>query len=196
MSEGNRRVGPEAAKSYAARRESGFFDRYLSGAAILDIGYRGADLEALPITENAIGIGLDYPGYDGLTLPFPDHSQDAVFSSHCLEHLPNPEQTIREWYRVTKIGGFIIIIVPHQFLYEKKLVPPSKWSDEHLRFYTPATLLKEVELALRPNSYRVRRLADNDLWFDYGIGPEEHSFGCYEIELVLQKIPLPAWKLA
>lgn len=191
----DRRVSGEAAKTYSLRQKTGFFDRYLRGSAVLDIGFLGGNSEAVPITEAAIGIDLGYPGYDGITLPFPDVSQDSVFSSHCLEHIQSPVQALREWFRVTKIGGFIIIIVPHQFLYEKKLNPPSNWSDEHLRFYTPASLLFEIEIALKPNSYRIRHLCDNDMWFDYNIGPDRHSFGCYEIELVLEKIQCPNWIL-
>lgn len=193
--DGARKVIGEAAKTYALRRASGFFDRYLRGDAVLDIGYRGGESEAAPITETAIGVDLDFPGYDGLILPFADASQDAVFSSHCLEHVVDAIRALREWYRVTKIGGFIVIIVPHQFLYEKKS-PPSNWSQDHRRFYTPASLLSEIETALQPNSYRIRHFCDNDLWFDYTIGPDRHSAGCYEIELVLEKIELPPWKFA
>lgn len=196
VSEEIRKVSGEVEKTYALRRASGFFDRYLCGAAVLDIGYRGGNSEAVPITESAIGVDLDFPGYDGMTLPFADASQDTVFSSHCLEHIPDSIGALRDWYRVTKVGGFLVIIVPHQFLYEKKLGMPSNWSEEHLRFYTPASLLSEVEAALEPNSYRIRHFCDNDLWFDYAIGPDRHSFGCYEIELVLEKIPLPHWKIA
>jgi SAM-dependent methyltransferase len=192
-SDETRKVSGEAAKTYAVRRDSGFFDRYLSGNSLLDIGFRGGESQAVPITEAAIGIDLDFPGYDGLKLPFPDASQDAVFSSHCLEHIRDPVTALREWYRVTKVGGFMIVIVPHQYLYEKKIRPPSNWSQDHLVFYTPASLLADVESALKPNSYRIRHFCDNDLWFDYTIGPDQHSFGCYEIELVLQKIEEPTW---
>src|SRR5215510_9286214 len=34
-----------------------------------------------------------------------------------LEHVPGPFAVIRDWHRVVKIGGFIVCIVPHQFLY-------------------------------------------------------------------------------
>lgn len=195
-SDGVRRVSGEAAKTFAVRRASGFFDRYLSGNSLLDIGYRGGDGDAVPITAPAVGVDLGFPGYDGTVLPFTNESQDAVFASHCLEHMADPIRALREWHRVTKIGGFIVVIVPHQFLYEKKTTVPSNWSRDHLRFYTPASLLAEIEAALQPNSYRVRHLCDNDLWFDYTRGPGLHSTGCYEIELVFEKIPGPTWNLA
>jgi hypothetical protein len=37
-----RRLGPEAASSFERRRREGFFEKYLAGEAVLDIGYRGA----------------------------------------------------------------------------------------------------------------------------------------------------------
>jgi len=151
---------------------------------------------ALPIFEGAIGVDLDYPGYDGRILPFDTESQDAVFSSHCLEHIPDHIKAIQEWYRVTKVGGYVITIVPHAFLYERRKRPPSRWAElHHLRFYTPMSLLAEFEAALPPNSYRVRHLADNDLRYDYGAPPDTHPVGCYEIELVIEKVKPPNWMI-
>ncbi len=191
-----RRVGTEARKTYAAKIENGFFDKYLSGGAILDIGYKGYERDVLSIVPQAIGIDFDYPGYDGETLPFAGASQDAIYSSHCLEHVNDARAAIREWFRVLKIGGFLVICVPHQYLYEKRLALPSQWNPDHRRFYTPATLMADVEAALEPNSYRVRHLIDNDLGYDYAIPPHLHPGGSYEIELVVEKITPPAWRLA
>jgi SAM-dependent methyltransferase len=188
-------VGTESNKTIAAKYQDGFVSRYLSGANILDIGYRGYLHEATPIVPQAIGVDLEYPGYDGKTLPFGDGTQDAVYSSHCLEHIEDYVGALREWHRVLRIGGFLVISVPHQFLYEKKFALPSRWNRDHKRFYTPASLMSEVEAALAPNTYRLRHLIDNDLHFNYSIPPERHSGGCYEIEMVLEKIREPAWKI-
>ena len=96
------RVGTEAAKSVRRRLQDGFYGKFLSGTAVLDIGYRGGNEENVPITKSAIGVDLDYPGYDGRRLPFPDSSQDAVFSSHCLEHIADYATALRDWSRVLK----------------------------------------------------------------------------------------------
>ena len=189
-----RKIGREASKSYAAKLYSGFIRTYLSGANILDIGYRGGFGEATPIVAHAIGIDLGCPGYDGIHLPFPSNSQDAIHSSHCLEHMTSLPEVIREWFRVLKVGGYAVIVVPHQYLYERKQVPPSKHPD-HYHFFTPAKLLATFEEALQPNHYRVRHLMDNDLFYDYSITPATHPVGCYEIELVLEKIAAPTWEL-
>lgn len=190
-----RKVGLESQKSYIPKIESGFFDRFLSGGAILDIGFAGHDGDGQPIVPQATGVDKDYPGYDGVRLPFPDESQDAVYSSHCYEHISDFAGVLRDWYRVLKTGGYIVIAVPHQHLFEKRADLPSLWNRDHKRFYTPASLLAEVESALPPNSVRVRHLCDNDAGYDYRIPPPDPATGCYEIELVLQKIPRPSWDL-
>jgi SAM-dependent methyltransferase len=187
-------LGPEARKTYQARIESGFFARYFSGEHILDVGYKGTNPNAIPIVPRAIGIDRDYPGYDGIRLPFPDASQDAVHSSHCLEHIADYRATLAEWFRVLKVGGHLILTVPHRWLYERKPTPTSRFGgNEHLRFYTTASLMAEVEEALPAGGYRVRVLRDNDDGFNYAVPSDVPPQGCYEIELVLQKISPPSY---
>ena len=185
----------EPAKTFVLRLINGFFTNYMSGNLILDIGYRGGHADAVPIFPHAIGIDLDYPGYDGVRLPFEEGSVDSVFASHILEHVPDPQVVFREWFRVLKISGFIVCIVPHQYLYERKISLPSRWNEGHLRFYTPASLLRELEESLELNSYRIRHFADNDFGYAYNLTPDVQASGCYEIELVVQKIARPSWTL-
>jgi SAM-dependent methyltransferase len=190
----SRSVGFETAKSYKRRYDTGFWQRYLTGPNVIDIGYRGGVPNALPLFENCIGIELGTYGYDGLHLPCPDEWADAIHASHVLEHLDNRELYLQEWLRALKVGGHLLIFVPSAFLYERRFtVPPSRWSPEHVTSYSPSTLLLEVELALIPNTYRVRHLADNDTGYDYSLPLDVHPTGCLEIELVLQKIEPPAW---
>lgn len=190
-----RKVGTESQRTYAEKIKNGFFTKYMSGNG-LDIGYAGYIQGVLPILPTAIGIDTNYPGYDGTTLPFGTESQDYVYNSHCLEHISDYKASIKEWHRVTKINGHIVIIVPHQFMYEKKKELPSHWNADHKRFYTPASLLKEIEESLAPNTYRIRLLEDGDTSFTYHIPPGTHSGGQYEITLVIQKIAKPTWDLA
>lgn len=182
-----RNVGTESRKTYEEKLQNGFFKKYMSGIG-LDVGYAGYVPDVVPITEYAIGIDLNYPGYDGRTLPFEDNSMNYVYSSHCLEHVKDYKNFIREAYRVVKPGGYIITIVPHRDLYEKKISLPSRWNEDHKRFYTPASLLREFEESLNINSFRVRHLHDNDKGHRYEQPVTEHSVGQYEIELVIQKL--------
>lgn len=190
-----RKVGTESQRTYEEKLNNGFFTKYMHGKG-LDIGFSGYSKGVLPILPDAIGVDVDYPSYDGKTLPFPDNSQDYVYSSHCLEHIFDYVNAFREWHRVIKTDGYIVVVVPHQFLYEKKENLPSHWNHDHKRFYTPMSLLVEVETSLKPNTYRVRLLEDGDKGFTYDIPPGTHSGGQYEITLVLQKIDPPDWDLA
>ena len=190
-----RRVGDEASKSHQLRLENGFIDAYLSGEHVLDIGYKGYTNGAVPITPRAIGIEFDCSEHEEGALPFADGSQDAVFASHCLEHVPDFAMALRDWFRVLRAGGFLVIMVPHQFLYEKRATLPSQHNADHQRFYTPASLMADIEGVLRPNSYRLRHLVDNDRDFDYTLPPDRRSGGCYEIELVIERITAPPWSI-
>ena len=193
VSSPDRKLGAETLRSHARRLRDGFYDRYLSGEAVLDIGYRGGKADAVPVTDRAIGVELDYPGYDGVSLPFPDRSQDAVFASHCLEHIADWKPVLADWFRVLKIGGYLVIAVPHQQLYERKADLPSRFNGNHQRFYTPSSLMAEIETALPIGAWRLRSLCDNDEGFGYRVPPEMHAQGCYEIELVVQRIQPPAY---
>jgi ADP-heptose:LPS heptosyltransferase/predicted SAM-dependent methyltransferase len=46
-------------------------------------------------------------------------SQDAVYSSHTLEHMPDPLVTLKEWWRVIKVGGHLCLYLPDETLYPK-----------------------------------------------------------------------------
>jgi len=46
---------------------------------------------------------------DGLSLPFPDESLDAVFANMYLHHTPDPQAAIAEMVRVLRPGGRLVI---------------------------------------------------------------------------------------
>ena len=41
-----------------------------------------------------------------------NEAYDVALSSHCLEHTANPLAALREWWRVTRTGGCLLVIVP------------------------------------------------------------------------------------
>ena len=58
---------------------------------------------------------------------------DFVHSSHCLEHLVDPLQGIKNWFRVVRPGGHLIVTVPDEDLYEQGVFPSTmnldhKWT--------------------------------------------------------------------
>jgi SAM-dependent methyltransferase len=42
----------------------------------------------------------------------PDNTYDFVLSSHCLEHVANPLAALREWLRVVRHGGHLVLLLP------------------------------------------------------------------------------------
>lgn len=110
---GRKRALGETFKACSRRECEGFFDAYCQGKG-LDIGYGGD-----PVLPNVQG--WDYEHGDAYQLRgLDDASFDFVCSAHLLEHLPDCELALRNWWRVLKPGGHLILYVPHRDLYEKK----------------------------------------------------------------------------
>lgn len=185
-----RHVGPAFGRCYERRIDDGFMAKYFSGEHVLDIGYQGGDPDALPIVEWAIGIGLDYPGYDGTHMPFADRSQDTILASHVLEHILNYREALTEWYRLLKVGGYLVLLLPHRYLFERRPDIPSLRSD-HCRFYTSTSLLAELDESLPINGFRIRHLRESDEGYNYHDPFSAGPYGNYEIELVVEKIERP-----
>jgi SAM-dependent methyltransferase len=66
------------------------------------------------IRVDAIGIDLYSPLADmncdaRLLEQYPDEHFDYVFSSHLLEEIENTQAVLREWLRVIKVGGHIVL---------------------------------------------------------------------------------------
>lgn len=51
--------------------------------------------------------------------PFEDGTLDWIFSSHTLEHLDEPALALDAWMRALKVGGYLILYLPHKDLYPR-----------------------------------------------------------------------------
>jgi SAM-dependent methyltransferase len=63
-----------------------------------------------------------------------DDTFDFLYSSHCLEHLRDPVEALRNWIRVVKPGGHLVVDVPEEDLYEQGTWPSNFNSDHKLSF--------------------------------------------------------------
>lgn len=127
---GRKRSHGETAKAYERRLREGFIDKYCQGYG-LDVGYGGD-----PVVENVRGWDFEH-GDAQLLKGLDDESFDFVYSSHLLEHLPDCELALCNWWRVLKPGGYLILLLPHRDLYEKKTTLPSRFNDDHMHFFLP-----------------------------------------------------------
>ena len=59
-------------------------------------------------------IGKQYISEANYLSGIPDGKYDFIISSHCLEHCANIIKTLKEWLRVIKLGGAILIILPEK----------------------------------------------------------------------------------
>lgn len=64
-----------------------------------------------------------------------DEKYDFIHSSHCLEHLKDPRDGIKNWFRVIKQGGYLVISVPDEDLYEQGIFP-STFNRDHKWTFT------------------------------------------------------------
>ena len=62
-------------------------------------------------------------------------SLDFVHSSHCLEHLVDPHAGLAAWFRAVKPGGFLVVTVPDEDLYEQGVFP-STYNRDHKWTFT------------------------------------------------------------
>ncbi len=126
----------------------------------------------------------------------PDGQFDWLLASHILEHLKEPELALKNWLRVVKPGGHVLISVPHRTLYEGKERLPSVWNTNHLRFYIPDEsdnadtegLLYWLELYEHMWGYEITRLVTGD-WGNAPARPGyRHASGEYCIDALLRKL--------
>jgi ubiquinone/menaquinone biosynthesis C-methylase UbiE len=62
-----------------------------------------------------------------------NNTYDFVHSSHCLEHLDSPYEALRNWFRIIKSGGYLVITMPDEDKYEQGQFPSTfnknhKWT--------------------------------------------------------------------
>lgn len=190
----------ECSKSIARRlADSRYVRRYFRGKGV-DIGGKPDPLilyrELFPLIESVRTWDLE-DGDAQFMAGVPDGSYDFVFSSHCLEHLHDPNEALRNWLRILKPDGYIVFAIPEEDLYEQGVFPstfnrdhkntftiykPQSWSERSinvldlLRDLGPHAAVEKVELLDETYRYELPR-------FDQTLTPIGES----GIEVVIRK---------
>lgn len=193
----------ECSKSISRRLgDSNFLRRYFVGNG-LDIGGKPDPLvlyqELFPMMKSMRT--WDWEDGDAQFLAsVADGSLDFVHSSHCLEHLVDPNEGLQNWFRVLREGGYLVITVPDEDLYEQGVFPSTfnrdhkwtftiykdkSWSDrslnllEILRALGPAAEVVKVEQLSATYRFDLPR-------FDQTLTP----VGECGIEVIIRKRPI------
>lgn len=118
-----------------------------TGRLVLDVGC-GTGLMLEHLEQRATAVGVDYSATalefcsrranrrlvqaDGVGLPFPDASVDAICAIGVIEHLDDDEAAVREWARVLRPGAPIVLLTSsYEWMWSGHDV-----SNHHRRRYT------------------------------------------------------------
>ena len=135
----------ETSKTRLVRGED-FDEKYLQGT-VLDIG-AGTDR----VCANADGFDIDDGDANQILGFLERESYDTVYSSHCLEHMFDPPQALKQWWELIKPGGHLVLVVPDEDLYEQGIWP-SIFNADH-----KATFRLDSDSSWSPVSHEVRSL--------------------------------------
>lgn len=154
----------ECSKSIQRRlSDSNFIRRYFSGDG-LDIGGKPDPLGLYQELFCQMKSVKTWDWEDGdaqMMAGVPDGKYDFVHSSHCLEHLVDPREGLVNWFRIVRHGGYLVVTVPDEDLYEQGIFPSTFNKDHKWTF----TIFKQ-------KSWSDRSINVLDLVRDLGEGAE------------------------
>lgn len=192
----------ECSKSIQRRlTDSNFLRKYFVGDG-LDIGGKPDPLllykELFPLINSVKT--WDWEDGDAQYLEgIADGSFGFAHSSHCLEHLVDPEEGLSNWFRVVREGGYLVLTVPDEDLYEQGVFPSSfnrdhKWTFTIFKtdsWSNRSINLLDIVRTLGPDAepVRIEQLSANYRFdlprYDQTLTPVSES----GIELVIRKRP-------
>ena len=109
---------------------------------------------------------------------FSDGSMDFVFSSHLLEHLDDYQAALHEWWRVTKLGGHMVLYLPHRDLYPN--IGQDGANPDHKHDFVPDDIIEAMR--------SVGTESLGPIGFDVLVNEVRDAGNEYSFLLVLQKI--------
>ena len=111
--------GIEIGGPSALFQDGGFLPLYSKIQMLDDVNFSTTTIWKNNIAEgNSIGVknksGYQYIA-EGTHLPFAENNQyDFVISCNNLEHIANPILAVKEWQRILKPSGILLIVVPNK----------------------------------------------------------------------------------
>jgi hypothetical protein len=190
--------------SRLSRRESGVLGLLLAQAQVAEAVRRGPAVQLRASGDSSQGALLPFAATIEVnsgdaksalrSVEKLSQGLGAIFVHNVLQYVVETRQLLGACFAKLSVGGVLAVTTPHQFLYERKLRLPSRRDFRHRRFFTPNTLMAEIEEALDLCAYRVRYLGDCDQGYDYGAAIADAPDGGQDIVVVIEKIAPPQWR--
>ena len=116
------------------------------GPTVIELRRLGYDAWGIELSAEGVAFLNSHggKGYCGTILDYdcPLTRIDALFSSHTLEHMPDPYAALRKLHRLMRPGGFLEIVLPHWGgLVAQHLRERWKWCGypAHIHYFRAAT---------------------------------------------------------
>ncbi len=106
-----------------------------------NMGYQVTSIDREKIYNNCQIVDIEHG------LPFTDNSFDLIWCSEVIEHLLDPSKTTKEFERVLKVGGKMILTTPNSYFFLMKILhcfglsPKRLQNDDHKQFFH----IKDIE---------------------------------------------------
>ncbi|MCK5655499.1 MAG: methyltransferase domain-containing protein [Candidatus Aureabacteria bacterium] len=126
----------------------------------------------------------DVKKIDATKLPFSDETFDFIISNHILEHIPDYNKALCEFYRVIKPGGIQILQTPYSKLLKNNFEDKNIDTDElrlffygqkdHVRIFGEYQFLKSIEdVGFNLQIKKHKDFFDDHMAFVYGVNKKE-----------------------
>ena len=129
------------------------------------------------LRDNKIVVKGNFVLCDGEHLPFKDRVFSETYSSHTIEHVPNPFNFLKEMFRVTLANGTVLVKCPHRFSRNAKFKP------YHLNYFNSKWFKKVLD--------KFELTVDSTYYYPLG---EYLSFFRLPDELIVKAVKKNRWR--
>lgn len=131
----------ETSKGFESRKCRARLEQFCKGTGV-DLGCGDEKVVPGAIGVDRAGKEVNVAG-DITSLPiFADGAFDYVFSSHALEDQVDTVATLREWCRLVRPGGYLVLYLPHKNFYPNIGMPGS--NPNHRYDFLPEDVLRPL----------------------------------------------------